>query len=152
VHETLSQQRSDIVDFDEVADRVVALTGEVSAAGPVEVRREGSFGLLPPEVATPLALVLVELVQNAVEHGLRDRGGTVLVAVRRQPDRTGGGAVLAVDVADDGAGLPAGFDTAAGGLGLQIVRTLVEGELGGTLRLGGAGPGTRVELELPLPG
>jgi two-component sensor histidine kinase len=152
VHETLSQQRSDSVDFDEVADRVVALTGEMSAAGPVEVHREGSFGLLPPEVATPLALVLVELVQNAVEHGLRDRGGTVLVAVRRQPDRTGGGAVLAVDVADDGAGLPAGFDTAAGGLGLQIVRTLVEGELGGTLRLGGAGPGTRVELELPLPG
>jgi two-component sensor histidine kinase len=152
VHETLSQERSDIVDFDEVADRVVALTGEVSAAGPVQVRREGTFGLLPPEVATPLALVLVELVQNAVEHGLRDRGGSVLVAVRRQPAVTGGGTVLAVGVADDGAGLPPGFDPAAAGLGLQIVRTLVEGELGGTLRLGTAEPGARVDLELPLPG
>ena len=48
VHETLSQQRSDIVDFDEVADRVVALTGEVSAAGPVEV---AARGLLRPAAA-----------------------------------------------------------------------------------------------------
>ncbi len=152
VHETLSQERSDIVDFDEVADRVVALTGEVSAAGPVEVRREGSFGLLAPEVATPLALVLVELVQNAVGHGLRQRGGSVLVGVRRLPAATGGGSVLAVSVADDGAGLPVGFDPAAGGLGLQIVRTLVEGELGGRLSMGPADPGTRVDVELPLPG
>ena len=60
--------------------------------------------------------------------------------------------MLVVGVADDGAGLPPGFDPSAGGLGLQIVRTLVEGELGGTLRLGAAGPGTRVDLELPLPG
>jgi two-component sensor histidine kinase len=154
VHETLSQERSDIVDFDEVADRVVALTGEMSAGGAVRVERDGTFGLLPPEVATPLALVLVELVQNAVEHGLRDRGGSVRVAVRRQPRPGSGGDVLAVDVADDGAGLPAGFDPvdgAQGGLGLQIVRTLVEGELGGSLELAAADPGTRVVLELPLP-
>ena len=89
----------------------------------------GSFGMLPPEVATPLALVLVELVQNAVEHGLAGRDGEVRVSVAAGgPDR------LVVTVADDGAGLPAGFDlVTGGGLGLQIVRTLVEGELGGTL-------------------
>ncbi len=152
VHETLSQERTDAVDFDEVADRLVVLTGEMSAGGPVEVRRDGSFGLLPPTVATPLALVLVELVQNAVEHGLRDRGGAVLVAVRRERETAGGRELLALSVADDGAGLPGGFDGAAvDGLGLQIVRTLVEGELGGTLVLGPAEPGTRVDLVLPLP-
>ena len=98
------------------------------------MRREGTFGLLAPEVATPLALVLVELVQNAVEHGLDGRGGEVRSRSRvaSGPER---GDRLTVAVADDGAGLPAGFDPAAdGGLGLQIVRTLVEGELGGTLR------------------
>ncbi len=152
VHETLSQERSDIVDFDEVADRVVALTGEMSAAGRVRVGREGSFGLLPPEVATPLALVLVELVQNAVEHGLRDRGGAVVVAVRREPQASGPGIVLAISVVDDGGGLPAGSDAATGGLGLQIVRTLVEGELGGSLSIGPADPGTRVDLRLPVQG
>ncbi len=151
VHETLSLAGSDAVDFDEVADRVVALTGEMgSAGGAVRVRREGTFGLLAPEVATPLALVLVELVQNAVEHGLDGRGGEVRieVGVASGPER---GDRLTVAVADDGAGLPAGFDPAAdGGLGLQIVRTLVEGELGGTLAVGRGDPGTRVEVDLPL--
>jgi two-component sensor histidine kinase len=152
VHETLSQVRSDAVDFDEVADRVVALTGEMgSGGGQVVVRREGTFGLLAPEVATPLALVLVELVQNAVEHGLDGRGGEVRVEVQVAAD-PGVGDRLTVAVADDGAGLPAGFDpVGGGGLGLQIVRTLVEGELGGTLRVTRGDPGTRVALDLPLP-
>jgi two-component sensor histidine kinase len=58
-----------------------------------------------------------------------------------------------VTVADDGAGLPAGFDLAAhGGLGLQIVRTLVEGELAGRLSVMRADPGTRVVLDLPNGG
>jgi two-component sensor histidine kinase len=147
VHETLSQSRSDAVDFDEVADRVVALTGEMgSGTGSVRVRRDGSFGLLAPEVATPLALVLVELVQNAVAHGLRDRDGEVVVEVHPGPATS-----LVVTVTDDGAGLPEGFDQRSGtGLGLQIVRTLVEGELGGSLSLAPAGPGTRVCVDLPL--
>ena len=105
----------------------------------------------PPEVATPLALVLVELVQNAVEHGLGDRGGTGRGRGAPAGRRTGGGAVLVVAVADDGAGLPRASTAAAAASGLQIVRTLVEGELGGTLRLGAADPGTRVDLDLPLP-
>ena len=149
VHETLSQSGSNVVDFDEVADRVVALTGEMgSGGGAVRVLRDGSFGRLAPEVATPLALVLVELVQNAVEHGLAGRDGAVRVSVAVHPDP--GGDRLVVVVEDDGGGLPAGFDpVTAGGLGLQIVRTLVEGELGGTLTLESASPGTRVTLDLP---
>ena len=31
--------------------------------------RQGSFGLIPAETATPLAMVLTELLQNSVEHG-----------------------------------------------------------------------------------
>ncbi len=154
VHETLSQVRSDAVDFDEVADRVVALTGEMGSgggSGQVVVRRKGTFGLLAPEVATPLALVLVELVQNAVEHGLAGRDGEVTVEVQVAAG-PGPGDRLTVSVADDGAGLPADFDPVdGGGLGLQIVRTLVEGELGGSLRVTRAEPGTRVVLDLPLP-
>jgi hypothetical protein len=82
VHETLARTAEDGVDFDEVADRVAAMLGELGGEGTVRVSREGSFGLLGPEVATPLALVLVEMVQNAVEHGLGAAGGPVLVRVR----------------------------------------------------------------------
>jgi two-component sensor histidine kinase len=55
-------------------------------------------------------------------------------------------------VADDGCGLPPDFDPEASGkLGLQIVRTLVVGELGGQLDMGERpGGGTRVIVDLPL--
>ena len=72
MHETLSQAFDEHVDFDDVADRLRrdgrprwARTGR---PGRVR-RREGSFGALPAETATPLAMVLTELLQNAVEHG-----------------------------------------------------------------------------------
>jgi two-component sensor histidine kinase len=72
VHETLSHTPEEIVDFDDIAERVAAMAGELSAAGgrganPVI---DGRFGLLPAAVATPLALVLTELLQNALQHGL----------------------------------------------------------------------------------
>jgi two-component sensor histidine kinase len=148
VHETLARTADDGVDFDEVADRVAGMVGEMGSQGDVRVRREGGFGLLEPEVATPLALVLVELVQNAVEHGLAAGGGEVLVDVRREPDR------LRLAVLDRGAGLPPGFDVERdAGLGLQIVRTLVESELGGRIALTPSdGGGTRVEVDVPVPG
>jgi two-component sensor histidine kinase len=57
-----------------------------------------------------------------------------------------------VTVQDDGRGLPAGFDPRTGGnLGLQIVRTLVEGELGGTFDMVPAPErGTQVILDIPV--
>jgi two-component sensor histidine kinase len=149
VHETLARAAEDVVDFDEVADRVAGMVGALGAAGEVRVRRDGSFGLLEPEVATPLALVLVELVQNAVEHGLAESGGEVVVTVR--PEER----VLRLSVEDGGRGLPPGFDLDRdAGLGLQIVRTLVEGELGGRLLLdqpttSEGARGTRAEVVLP---
>jgi two-component system, sensor histidine kinase PdtaS len=170
VHETLSRTLDEHVDFDEVADRVGALIAvgqpapgppvagqPAEGGGAVQVVREGTFGRLVPEVATPLALVLVELVQNAAEHGLRDRGGKVEVGVRREV--AGAGEVLIVTVSDDGPGPAAEFDLTAdtGGLGLQIVRTLVEGELGGTIGLlprssaAGAPGGAQIQLRVSLP-
>ena len=151
VHETLSLTLDESVDFDAILDRILALVGEVSqdpAPGSrVRTAREGSFGALPASVATPLAMVLTELIQNGVEHGARPGGGEVTVAASRR------GPVLAVTVEDDGPGLPAGFSLeSAPGLGLQIVRTLVQGELGGSLQLlARPGGGTRALVELPEP-
>lgn len=147
VHETLSQSDDETVDFDDVAERLVAMVAEVSAAdGHVARRRTGVFGKLPADVATPLSLVLAELLQNAVEHGLGGRSGEVSLTA----ERTDGW--LRVVVSDDGAGLPVGFDVeASSSLGLQIVRTLVVAELGGGLRLEDrASGGTEAVLDLPL--
>jgi two-component sensor histidine kinase len=149
VHETLSQAVEENVDFDQVADRLGAMVTEVSAMGDtVRVRREGAFGVLDSGTATALAMVLTEVLQNAVQHGYAgERGGTILVSPRRLVGR------LHVTVDDDGRGLPEGFDLdATTNLGLSIVRTLVESELGGQLSLGSApaGEGTRVVVDVPL--
>ena len=108
--------------------------------------------MLSASVATPLALVLTELVHNAVQHGLALPGGpatgTLEVTADRGTDR------LTVTVADNGAGFPDGFDLeSTTSLGLQIVRTLVVSELGGTLDISARadGCGTSVRLDLPLP-
>ena len=150
VHETLSHTPEELVDFDDIAQRVAAMAGEVSApetrVSPVVA---GRFGLLPGAVATPLALVLTELLQNALQHGLINGPapvGSVLVRAERGPGQ------LTVSVEDNGAGLPEGFSLDAhASLGLQIVRTLVESELGGQLAIAPRpGGGTAVRVTLPV--
>src|SRR5581483_8708698 len=144
VHETLSGTLDEAMSFDEVADRVLAMVAEVTDTA-VTIRRTGSFGELPAEVATPLAMALSELVHNAVEHGY-DAGvpGQVCVMVDRPDDGR-----LVVQVCDDGRGLPPGFAMEASDrLGLQIVRTLVEGELGGRLSIAPqAGGGAEARID-----
>jgi len=134
VHETLALALDETVAFDEIADRVLAMCAEVAAPeSDVTVVRRGDFGLLAAEVATPLAMILTELVQNAVEHA---------AATRIEVHVTRGERSMTVVVQDDGRGLPADFDLASSPrLGLQIVRTLVQGDLRGTLDLR-AGPGS----------
>ena len=151
VHETLSQTYEEEVEFDAVADQLLALVREVggetgAAAGGVRLRRTGSFGTVGSDVATPLAMVLTEVLQNAMEHGFPDgRPGTIVVAATSTP--TG----LEVRISDDGVGLPAGFDLdESSSLGLSIVRTLVESELDGLLEIGPSpAGGTRVSLDVP---
>ena len=153
VHETLSHATAEVVEFDDIARRIAATAGELSAPEaritPVLI---GKFGVLSASVATPLALVLTELLHNAVQHGLALPGGpatgTLEVTAERGTDR------LTVTVADNGAGFPDGFDLeSTTSLGLQIVRTLVVSELGGTLDISArpGGGGTSVRLDLPLP-
>lgn len=146
VHDTLSEGLSQNVDFDVVFDRVLLLVAEVASGDGQLVRPElsGSFGFLPSEYATPLALVLTELVTNAVEHGLKGHsGGRVVVSAERGPKN------LSVRVRDDGIGLPEGF--VGEGLGTQIVKTLVAGELGGSITwISPDGAGTEVSISVPL--
>ena len=75
------------------------------AEAPVTSARTGSFGALTAEVATPLAMVLTELLQNATEHAFAERPGS-----RRGRRRARAAGRLRVTVADDGRGLPDGFD------------------------------------------
>jgi len=95
-------------------------------------------------------MVVTELLQNAVEHGYPQgvvEPGLITVRVARPAGS------LVVTIEDDGRGLPGDFDLESSpSLGLNIVRTLVESELSGTISLGARddAPGARAEITLPL--
>jgi len=149
VHEILSQSYDETVRFDAVADQLLAMVGDVAASsGTVRSHRQGSFGLVPADAATALALALTELCQNAVEHGLGSSSGSVLVCPRRD------GNTLTLEVINDGSQLPKGFEIGSTkSLGLSIVTTLVE-DLGGifTLENNPDGNGTTARIVVRLSG
>jgi two-component sensor histidine kinase/PAS domain-containing protein len=152
VHETLSTSVDEEVAFDAVVDRIAAAAVDVAAPETkVHLRRASSFGVLPADVATPLAMVLNELLLNAVEHGFTgredgDEMGEVVISAHRFRRQ------LHVTVADNGKGLPEGFSLEnSDRLGLQIVRTLAQGELRGSIEMRPrAGGGTEAVLVVPL--
>lgn len=149
VHETLSQSYDDAVEFDEVADRVLKMLGglALTRGDTVTARRDGTFGLVPADVATNLSLVITELCQNALEHGLAHAHRGLVRVIPRVAD-----GFLTVEVTDDGSGLPADFSLGQSrSLGLNIVGTLVA-DLGGTFELSNnpEGAGTRAVVTLPM--
>ncbi|HWE57775.1 MAG TPA: sensor histidine kinase [Acidimicrobiales bacterium] len=161
VHEILSRDTTDEVDFNDILPSLVRMAEDMgSTDAPVRIRYQGEAGRLQAAVATPLAVVLNELLQNAAEHARpddedrpddgSDRSLQVSVELSRLDDE------LRVIVRDDGVGLPSGFSIAATStLGLSIVRDLVRTQLGGTIAMhtatrDGHVEGTVVDLVIPV--
>ena len=147
VHEILSQGFDTSVRFDEVADRLMTMVRDVASSHTmVTMTRIGSFGLIPADVATNLSLVFTEVVQNALEHGLRDQPGEVIVRPLQRDGR------LVVTVENDGEPIASDFSLGRiTSLGLSIVATLVaelHGEFSMEAREGR--PGTRARIDIPL--
>ena len=151
VHEILSGPDGDSTTFESVVTSLSSLLRESLAPpnAPISIKLEGAVGPLPSEVMTTMAIVLNELVQNAVDHGFGGAAATVAdgseIVVRIGREEAG----LQVSVTDNGCGMPDG--ELEEGLGLTLVRTLVENDLGGSLVHRSAPGGTTVELTAPLP-
>jgi two-component sensor histidine kinase len=108
----------------------------------------GDAGELPSAIATSLAVALSELMQNAVEHGFPPGAcDEPRVVIEFEPSPKG----VSVSLRDNGIGVSEDFAISASeGLGLTIVRSLVENDLGGSIVIGrGAEGGTEVALEVP---
>jgi len=176
VHEILSREPSDQVPFDEIVTSLIRMAEDsmlVSRHLSFEVT--GLLGEVPADVATPLAVVVAELVQNAIEHAFNEfeaEDGTEAPGARGSSDDLDGaaphatghirvhlvndGTTLRLEVTDDGSGLPDGFDIdATESLGLSIVRDLVRSQLDGSITMRNrnevdpAQSGTTVMIELP---
>lgn len=145
VHDTLAEGLAQDVNFDEVLEGSMRLVGELASetSGKVNLRIDGKFGKLTSEQATPLAVALTELVSNAARHGLAGRGGLIAIEAKRT------GKQLHIEVVDNGVGIQK--EAIGSGLGTQIIRTLVEGELRGSINwFSPSEGGTKVAITIPI--
>jgi two-component sensor histidine kinase len=172
VHEILSRDPGDQVPFDDIVASLVQMASDsVVSSQVIAIDVSGDLGDVSASVATPLAVTLAELLQNAVEHAFPpsppagsvetdgtstaatsgtegDQPGRVLVRLKSLGDD------LVVEVRDNGCGLPAGFDIEeTNSLGLSIVRDLVTTQLAGTIDMlqvpSDEGGGTQVVITVP---
>ena len=103
----------------------------------------------PVELASPqatnMAIILNELVGNALKHGLKDLPeGHIRVELQAGDDD------LTLVVADDGHGLDHDLTSPAHqGLGLLLVKTMAEGEFKGRFTLRSAEKGAAARLVIP---
>ncbi len=158
VHEILSREPGDEVPFDEIVGSLVRMAEDSVVSGErIEIHVKGDVGEVAADVATPLAVVLAELLQNAVEHAFPSLGGDSVFIANNDGEAVGhvelvlanNGEDLTLEVRDDGCGLPEGFDIDhTTSLGLSIVRDLVTSQLAGSIAMTSNG-GTVVTINLP---
>lgn len=143
VHETLSSGSKDVLLFDEVVEKLIKNGLELSPRpGEIRINKIGEFGQVTSLVATPLALILSELIQNALEHGLLECGSSVEIEAARNKSE------FQVIVRDDGVGLANDFEISkSANLGLEIVKTLTENELNGELTFNKLKNGTEARIK-----
>ncbi|MHB1006267.1 MAG: sensor histidine kinase [Chloroflexota bacterium] len=149
VHEYLSYDESSIVNLREVTQRIIneATQGILDPDKRIRFVMDGGDVLLPAQQATSCALIVNELLQNAVEHGFANRSEGIVRVTVGEDD-----AAYRLQIADDGEGLAPGFNaTRDGSLGLQIVRTLVREDLRGQFELVD-GAGVRAIVSFPKLG
>jgi two-component sensor histidine kinase len=146
VHEFLSKDETSAINIHEVCNRILGevTRGTLDPSKRIALKLEGKkLFMLPAQQATSCALIINELLQNSVEHAYADRSeGTIMVRLDETDDS------MIIEIRDDGRGLPEGFDLNRGGLGLQIVRTLVREDLKGDLSIENDG-GVRTLISFP---
>jgi len=146
VHEFLSQQDAEFIDVAEVAKNILDLVIQNMLEPDFNIQTvfNGQKMILPSDAAISLALAINELIQNSIEHGfVGRRDGVIGVDMTTLKD------TCQIEIWDDGVGLPPDFSQAgSNSLGLQIIRTLIENDLGGEFRLYSEG-GTRARITIP---
>ena len=148
LHRLLSRQGTQPVCLHALAGDILDLLSASALAPDFRLERQftGDDLPIPQSRCTNLALVLNELLLNAIGHAFPERSsGRISLDVRAETEE------ITITLRDDGVGLPKGFrPEEAKSLGLHIVRTIVEDDLGGRIAFANDGDGgARTEIALP---
>jgi two-component sensor histidine kinase len=147
IHEFLAHQEARVINIRDVSQRIInqIREGVMDQEKGIRLDLKGPNIYLPTQPATVCALVINELLQNALEHGYDPlEGGTVTVNLADDGDQ------ISISVDDDGGGLPKEFNLEeTGSLGLQIVQTLAQGDLKGNFELRSRDKGVSAVVTFP---
>ena len=126
VHNLLCREDVGITTIQEVAEQVIEnVRAGLLDETPVRFEVRGNRIAISSREATVIALILNELIDNALGHGMAAEGGMIVVEARL------GGSDAIVEVRDDGPTHPAAPPRQSSGLGLSIIETLASADLGG---------------------
>jgi len=140
VHETLSNQSSEYVEFDLVFEQIIKNALNLNPRI-IAYKKMGVFGSFDSKTATALSLVITELIHNALEHGLNESGDELTVEINKNGNQ------YQVSICDNGPVLPRDFSIEkSANLGLQIANTLTKNELNGSINLVRIGNLTRGDI------
>jgi two-component sensor histidine kinase len=147
VHDLLSREDLDTISVRKIAESIVTATqqGVTLPNRRIEMTVQGPDLRLGSQHANSLALILNEMVQNAVEHGFQHTmAGEIHVRLVEEPEH------WLLQVRNTGDPLKADFDAQAHrDLGLQIVESLTRGDLGGEFVLRTEGAWTVAQVRWP---
>lgn len=145
VHEALRRQKFRGVPIRDVAERLAQhLRNSMDDGDRIRVEVTGGIPVLAERQGFALALVLNELITNALQHGFGDdRSGCIRIAIHEEGDD------IRIDVIDDGVGDRGGGASPSLGSGRSIVEALVRAELGGTVQYPPVPVGSCVRLRFP---
>lgn len=158
-HELLTADQVGTTDILDLAQRVAenARLAQIHPGQEIQIRVTGESVRLDSKAATAFALVVNELVSNTLEHGFANcvRGEIEIGIATDEPSAPLRRAYIVIQ--DSGAGLREGFEPKRdAGLGLRIVRTLIEKDLRGTFTLDNVSlpempvNGARAEFSFPI--
>ena len=147
IHEFLSRHEAQAINVRDVCQRIITQSRQVAVTPGKQINfsLDGPNIYLPSQQATACALIINELIQNAVEHGFENQGHGQIKLVLID-----GGDQVKLDIWDDGDRLPDDFSlTTTNSLGLQIVRSLVQDDLHGKLALANRDGGVVASVQFP---
>lgn len=147
VHRRLYQSK-DVSRFD-LADFVDDLISDLlTASGHSEIRKELDLQpvIISAQKATPVALMMNELVTNALKHAFHREGdetakGTLGVRLHNHGEH------INIEIADDGVGFD-GKQENSDSFGTRLIHSLAR-QLHAEVTWENANPGTRVKIKLP---
>ena len=148
VHESLYEvddfSRIELLPFiKRIADNVkTSLEGNHQSIG-IEI--EGDILVISPQIATPVGIIINELVTNAFKHAFASKEkGVISIKLTLEPNQQ-----VKLLIGDDGEALPKQDDTLMNSVGMALVTSLVEEQLDGSFEwLEGAGEKFCVEFSI----